>query len=457
MKIIKIAIPTLTVILIASQLFRIAVINQDETLKLIQKNEMIEIEIAVPADEEQGELKSLEWIILSELDTYQDTLRTPLEKAFNIKVDPTTGEKTGSFYKDAKGNTVKDNSLKLILTSNQLVAQMLDNETTLQALSDAACNTYADLEEDDVVTNAMLALNGYFNLLPDGEPAYANPNSTLTRAEFMTMVFRADNTVDTTLTVNKDFESLVGKSEYNLFAQGLADKTYLNITDKSLNEKTYVGTISRAEAVYYFMNTYFADELKDFDASKVKLDDTKDGGNIAAAQGFADKKYSKSYEPIWAINNPEEGLPTDLYKALAFAQYKGFIDSETRWDEGLTKAESIELLVNIYKNLGTPTTPELETPDTPDVEVESPDGTETKPDGTETKPDGTETKPDGSETPQPDGSETTDTPESKPDDDDGLNWDAFLEKFPEGSFDDLEHIGEIDMDNSDYDGGVKLQ
>lgn len=443
MKIIKIAIPTLTVILIASQLFRIAVINQDETLKLIQKNEMIEIEIAVPADEEQGELKSLEWIILSELDTYQDTLRTPLEKAFNIKVDPTTGEKTGSFYKDAKGNTVKDNSLKLILTSNQLVAQMLDNETTLQALSDAACNTYADLEEDDVVTNAMLALNGYFNLLPDGEPAYANPNSTLTRAEFMTMVFRADNTVDTTLTVNKDFESLVGKSEYNLFAQGLADKTYLNITDKSLNEKTYVGTISRAEAVYYFMNTYFADELKDFDASKVKLDDTKDGGNIAAAQGFADKKYSKSYELIWAINNPEEGLPTDLYKALAFAQYKRFIDSETRWDEGLTKAESLELLVNIYKNLGTPsidapTPPESEVPETetPDVETPQPDTEVEKPE-TETPPPTTE--------------------ESTPSDDDNTSgWDGTFKVDEDAciDFDDLEHGGKIDMEDPGYDLGL---
>ena len=324
----------------------------DEILDLIQKNEMIEIEIAVPKDEEQGELKSLDWIILSELTSYQETLRVPVEDAFYIKVDQETGEKTGYFYRDEKGNTVKDNSLKNILTSNQLVAQMLDNEDTLQKLSDAACNTYADLEADDVTTNAMLALNGYFNLLPDGEPSYANPNSTLTRAEFMTMVFRADNMVDNNLTVNKDFESLVGKSEYNIYAQGLADKTYLSITDKSLNDKTYVGTISRAEAIYYFINTYFTDELANFDASKAVLNDATDGGDIAKERGFDGKTYSKSYELVWAINNPDEGLPTDLYRALALAQYKGFIDSDTRWDEGLTKAEAVEFMLSIYSYSG---------------------------------------------------------------------------------------------------------
>ena len=352
MKVMKIVVPTLTVILIASQLFGAPATSQQETLDLIQKNEQIEIEIAVPKDEEQGELKSLDWIILSELDTYQETLRGPVEDAFYIKVDPTTCEKTGYFYRDSKGNTVKDNSLKNILTSNPLVAQMLDNDKTLEALSNAALDTYADLEADDTYTNAMLALNGYFNLLPDAEPAYANPNSTLTRAEFMTMVFRANNTVDKTLTVNKDFESLVGKSEYNLYAQGLADKTYLGITDKSLNEKTYNGTISRAEAIYYFVSANFPKQFAEFDASEVTLSDAIDGGDIATEQGFADKNYSKSYELVWAINNPDEGLPTDLYKALAFAQYNGLIDKETRWDEGLTKAEAVELMINTYNIMG---------------------------------------------------------------------------------------------------------
>lgn len=324
----------------------------EETLDLIQKNESITIEIAVPESIEQGTENQFTWTILAELDTYQDTLRTPMEEAFYVTTNAETGEKEGYFYRDQNGNTVQNNTFKEVFT-NQISAQMLDKDEVISALSDAACGTYADLEADEEYTNALLALNGYFNLLPDAQPNYCNPNSTLSRAELMAMIMRADTPVDTNLTVDSSFESVVGKSELNLYAQVIDKDAYLNTSDSSLNEKTYTGTISRAEAIYLLVNHYYGDTFKNFDmsSSDVEFADAKDGGDIATEQGFADKNYSKSYELVWAINNPDGGLPTDLYKALVFAEQIGLIDEDTRWDEGLTKAEAIEFMITVYGDI----------------------------------------------------------------------------------------------------------
>ena len=221
----------------------------------------------------------------------------------------------------------------------------------ITALSNSALATYADLEADDEYTNAMMAINGYFNLLPDAEPNYCNPSSTLTRAEFLALLTRASTPV-TELTVNADFEKLVGKSEYNIYAQESEQFGYLNTSDSSINEKTYAGTISKAEVIYALVSKYFPDELANADLTDIEklieITDIKDGGDIAKEQGFADKTYSKSYELVWAINNPEDGLPTPLYRALVIAAKHGIIDykSESNWDSGVTKAEAIELLFN---------------------------------------------------------------------------------------------------------------
>lgn len=316
---------------------------------LIQKNEMIEIEIAVPEDNEQGEIKELDWTILAQLTTYQDTLRTPFDKLFFVRVDNTSGEKIGRPYFNAAGENIQNNTF-INACQNKLFMQTLNKTETLQSLSDMACSTYADLEADDVYTNAMIALNGYFNLIPDAQPNYANPDSTITRAEAMALLFRAENPVNENLTVDKDFQTAVGESEYTIYAQALADKGYLNLSDKSLNNQTFNGTITRGEFVYYLMNTYLSEDFANYDVSTdnyIEFSDVKDGGDIATAQGYT-KDYGKSYEIFYMINNPDAGVSSDMYKALAFAQRCRIIDSETRWDEGLTKAEAIEMLLSTY-------------------------------------------------------------------------------------------------------------
>lgn len=114
------------------------------------------------------------------------------------------------------------------------------------------------------------------------------------------------------------------------------------------------------------MDRYFNDELRavDMESEAVKeagkmFTDAKDGGNIAEKQQFDNNlDYWKSYELTYSLQNPDNGLPTELYKGLVVATQVGLItDSsddgnsgiETRWDEAITKVEAIEMLCNALR------------------------------------------------------------------------------------------------------------
>lgn len=344
MRIKKIIVPTITMVIIASQLMGCAAASQSELLQMINQGDAIEIEVATPINEEQGEESSLEWEQLALLTTNPD-LRKSWDDTLNIT--PTDTGKNGILYVDAEGNNEPNNTLRVALHNREFV-KYLENESDTTKLAEASAGNYVDLESDDIMKSVYMGINGYFNLLPDSSPNYANPDSTLQRNEFMAMVFRAETPVQD-LEADTAFSDAVGASDYNIYAQGVAQDSYLDLQSKSLNNLTANGTITRAEAIYTIVSRYFADDLKNVDTKGVTFTDAKDGGNIAEQQKFIEdgtqKDYWKSYELTYALQNPDNGLPTDLFKALAVAKDKGLITSETRWDEALTKSEAIELLV----------------------------------------------------------------------------------------------------------------
>ena len=61
MRIKKLILPTLTMVIIASQLMGCAATNESELLQMLNTGQQIEIEIATPISEEQGEEKTLDW------------------------------------------------------------------------------------------------------------------------------------------------------------------------------------------------------------------------------------------------------------------------------------------------------------------------------------------------------------------------------------------------------------
>lgn len=344
----KIIIPTITMVIIASQLMGCAAASQSELLQMINQGDAIEIEIATPKNQEQGEESALEWEQLALLTTNPD-LRKSWDDALNIT--PTDAGKNGVLYVNAEGNNEPNNTLRVALHNREFL-KYLDSESDTLKLAEAVQNNYVDMDTDNATKAVYMGINGYFNLLPDSTPNYANPDSTLQRNEFMAMVFRAETPVQE-LEADLSFESAVGSSDYNIYAQGVANNSYLDLQSKSLNNLTANGTITRAEAIYLLVSRYFADDLAKVDIKGVTFSDAKDGGDIAGEQKFIEdakkKDYWKSYELTYAIQNPDNGLPTDLYKALVVAKAKGLITSTTRWDEGLTRSEAIELLIEVLK------------------------------------------------------------------------------------------------------------
>ena len=321
-----------------------AAANQSELLEMINQGDQIEIEVAVPINEEQGTEESITWEELASLTT-NDTLRSEWDDILGI-INTETG-KNGVLYVDVTGVNNNNNTLQMAL-HNRAFVKLMEDEDSLLELAEASMSQYADLDAEEEMKAYYMGINGYFNLLPDATPNYCNADSTLTRLEFMSMVTRAETPVQE-LEADTAFVTAVGNNELNIYAQEVADSSYLDIESKSLNNMTANGTITRGEAIYLIMNHYFPNELANVDLSTANLSDCIDGGNIAETQNFIEdgvaKEYWKSYELVYAIQNPDQGVPTDMYKALVLAEQMGIINSETRWDEGIAKAEAIELLV----------------------------------------------------------------------------------------------------------------
>lgn len=348
MRVKRFIIPTLTAVIIASQLMGCAAMTQSELLQAINNGDQIEIEVIEPGfvEDEQGQETALSWTELASLTTNAD-LRNGWDDTLGII--RTDEGKNGVFYVNEAGDNENNNTLKVVM-HNRAFVQSLENEDSMKALADASLKNYADIEDNETMKAVYMGINGYFNLLPDNAPNYANPDSTLMRNEFMAMVYRADTPVQE-IAADENFATAVGKSDYNIYAQGVNDNAYLSTEDKNLDNLTYNGAISRAEAIYLIVNRYFSEDFNsvDLNSSKSSLTDATDGGDIATKQKFIENDKMKdrwrAYELQYAIQNPDDGLPTDLYKALVVANQKGLISTTTRWDEAITRSEAVELLV----------------------------------------------------------------------------------------------------------------
>lgn len=324
--------------------------KESELLQMINNGDMIEIEVATPINQEQGEESTLSWEQLASLTTNPD-LRKEWDNTLNIT--SFSDGKNGVLYVNPTGENEPNNTLRVALHNREFI-KALENKDTVEALANAAELAYTDIDATENQDKALyIALNGYFNLLPDSEDGASYADDALSRREFMAMVARSELQVDDSLVSSDDFNTLVGESEYNAFAEQVASDSYLDINSKSLNNKTYNGTMTRAEAIYLIVNRYFKSDLESVDLTTATFTDCKDGGDIATEQKFiengTEKDYCRDYELVYATQNPDNGVPTSIYKAMVVAQNRGLITKDTRWDEGITKYEATKLLVEALK------------------------------------------------------------------------------------------------------------
>lgn len=362
MKVKRICISTLTLLVIASQLTGCASSTQKEMLNMYNNNQSITIEIAEPISQEQGEQREYEWVELASLDTYSD-FRMIVDDIMGITAHGTNG-KNGVVYVDLEGNHTNNSTLRFAFANQKFLDSVWNNSDSMKSIIEATNSNYADIETDSMARAAFL--NAYFNIFADAEPNYFNGYQTLTRAEFLGGVFRATSPVYE-ITLGNEFGAAVdpaGTSDDTVYAEKMEDYSYLTTEYRNLNEDTFGGTITRAEAIYTLVKMFYADE---YDATtgneKVNYTDAKNGGNIAKECGFitVDKKSGtttykdlwKTYELSYALQT-DNGLPTDLYRALVVAEKHGLIKgTDSRWDEAIVKREVIDMLVAAFEDLGT--------------------------------------------------------------------------------------------------------
>lgn len=349
MKIKRVIIPTLTMVMLSSMLFGCASASKKDAYNMLQESTEIELEYAVPdydSNTEESKVELLPWLQLSSLETHPE-LRTAFEEL--VGVTGTTGNKEGILYTNPLTTQADQNITLLLAIKNSQFRGYLVSPDELAKLGEIAAENYTDIDVDDV--NAPYAtINAYFELLPDQEDGQFDGDATISRAQAMALLMRATTQVNEAQAPEEDadFTSKVGESQYTNFAAPMNEYTYLN-TSTGLNDKTFNTTMSRGEYIYllakYIYGDTYAQRMEEAGkedeslSTDVKLTTIKDGGDISLQD---------------AINNVENGLPTDMYQTLARAVALGFITEDNlNWDEAITKSEAITLFIDaaeVYYN-----------------------------------------------------------------------------------------------------------
>lgn len=339
--------------------------------KKYNTNKPVAIDVSV-SDSDVVSKAKLNWTELGKLTDYEK-MRTAVDTIFGNEI--VDGIKYGSFYIDKSGNQCTNNTLKVVL-GNRYVAEMFatggnvdiekvdssnlgaiesttdSDEDASTAMTESFNSSLASVYNDLSDSNQSPALfNAYFNLLPDSTPSYFNGGDTLSRAEAMSLVTRATTPVQS-LNVSDDFTSAVTGTDYDQYINYAAQQnehSYINTNDKSLTADNFKGAMSRAEFIYLIMNeVYGADEVQNYDTSKTTLKDCNNAGNLSEELKIADSDRCNGYTLKYSLENIDKGVAEELYKPIAMAADKGIISTETRWNEGITKSEAIEIVVNAF-------------------------------------------------------------------------------------------------------------
>lgn len=347
MRIKRVIIPTITMLVIASQLFGCASASKKDAYNMLQESTEIELEYAVPDYDstEDSKVELLPWLQLASLETHPE-LRTAFEELLGVTVSE-DGTKTGIIYTDETGKANQNNTLFNALGKNNLFIDTIRDTEQLEKIESIASDNYADIEENQGVS---AVINAYFELLPDQEDGQFDGDATISRAQAMALLMRATTPVNEAQAPEEDadFTKAVGETQYTNFAAQMNEYTYLN-TSTGLNDKTFNTTMSRGEYIYlltkYIYGATYAQRMEEAGkedeslSTDVKLTTIKDGGDISLQD---------------AINNVENGLPTDMYQTLARAVALGFITEDNlNWDEAITKSEAITLFIDaveVYYN-----------------------------------------------------------------------------------------------------------
>ena len=380
----KIAIPALAAILMATQFTGCTGKKEEAVMKVLEDSgeepEKTGLDSSAKAEGESGtgnrKEPEIEWTELASLNTSPE-IREAWDTAAGIQ--KTDKGKEGMFYMNSKGENDNNNTLmQAMKTSTDTPMSPMSPMSALSMYANiddtgeptvairapfvkAVLDQYTDIDEADEGKAFLAGLNSYYNLLPNTnkDTSESNIDTSLSRKEFMAMVYRADTPVQK-ISQDKEFTKAVGKSVYNEYAQNLKNNSYLTVESGDLNPTTYDGAISKAEAIYMLVNRYYQDELvytcSDEGAMNYITSATGDKTELT----FTDAKLNKDLGikgGLEVLNKSLEdidiGLSPDLYASLVVAAKHNIINPEedTCWDETVSTAEAMELLIKTYNHM----------------------------------------------------------------------------------------------------------
>lgn len=316
----------------------------DEMIESMDKQQVIQL--SVDGNSYDVERNRLEWVELDQLNNHKNLRKVWDDKLNIIKFD--RNSKNGSIYIDIDGNWSGNNTLYNAFQNKVFVNDYWNDGNIKSALAQAAMEEYSDIENEN--TGLPTSVNVYFNLLPDNKDGKSGMFNYITRAEAMSAIYRADTPVIME-DIDEEFENAVGSSQYNIYAQNMTDYSYLDYKNNSLNKNSYSSTITRAEVVYMIVQRYYKDEYDSLTGKESVPSDVKNAGDVAKENGFDGKFACELYELEYCLQNKDKGLTEDLYKALIIGVRHGIINRGTRWSDGTTGGELINMLLATYKSL----------------------------------------------------------------------------------------------------------
>lgn len=330
----RIVLPMLTAIMILGGCGQVNTTQQD-ILNMLNTSDTITIQLSTE-DTEDGTQYKVDWIQLGDM-TSSKELRAVMDEQF--KITGNTGNKNGMFYVNEKGENTQNNTLSVALRNRAFTA-ILNNADDLESINYALAGNYSDIDiEDERAIYA--AISDYFELLNAGENGESNIEDSLSRAEAMSLVFRAVTPVSE-IEGNSAFDNAVGQSDYNAFANQEDENVFISTADGSLNETTYIQNMTKAEYVYLVMNEVFGNQAVQSVDTSTKIDDLVNAGNLRYSEELVNRQQVSSAIIKEFVNNPSK-IDESLYKAIVLANEKGISDTNSM-DSAITKGEAVEIL-----------------------------------------------------------------------------------------------------------------
>lgn len=330
----RIVLPMLTAIMILGGCGQTNTTQQD-ILNMLNTSDTITIQLSTE-DTEDGTQYKVDWIQLGDM-TSSKELRAVMDEQF--KITGNTGNKNGMFYVNEKGENTQNNTLSVALR-NRAFTTILNNADSLESINYVLAGNYSDIDIEDERA-IYVAISDYFELLNAGENGESNIEDSLSRAEAMSLVFRAVTPVSE-IEGNSAFEKAVGENDYNAFANKEDKNAFISTADGSLNETTYIQNMTKAEYVYMVMNEVFGNQaVQSVDAS-TKIDDLASVGDLRYSEELVDRQQVSSAIIKEFVSNPSK-IDESLYKAIVLANEKGISNTENM-DSAITKGEAVEIL-----------------------------------------------------------------------------------------------------------------